>query len=168
MNLARRQCLRAGASMVLAPGVLQAEAARPGDLIEWPVIWLLDGNPWSAASWRGRPAVVVFWATWCAHCERHNAHVDRLHRTLAGRQLRIVGAAIDGDAAALRRYMDRHGYTFPVTLDAQALRSRLTTRRSVPLTCVIDADGRLKQIIPGEMSEADVLQLAALAAPGRT
>jgi len=168
MSLARRQCLLAGASMVLAPGLARAAAARPGEWIEWPEIRLLDNSTWSAASWQGLPAVVVFWATWCAYCERHNAHVDRLHRTLAGRPLRIVGAVIDGDAAALRRYMDRHGYAFPVTLDAQALRSRLTTRRSVPLTCVIDADGRLKQIIPGEMFEADVLQLAALAAPRKT
>jgi thiol-disulfide isomerase/thioredoxin len=168
MSLARRQCLLAGASMVLAPGLSHAAAARPGETIEWPEIRLLDGSTWSAASWQGLPAVVVFWATWCAYCERHNAHVDRLHRTLAGRPLRILGAAIDGDAVSLGRYMARRGFTFPVTFDAQALRSRLTTRRSVPVTCVIDADRRLKQVIPGEMSEADVLQLAALAVPGRT
>jgi thiol-disulfide isomerase/thioredoxin len=168
MSLARRQCLFAGASMVLAPGVSHAVAARPGERIEWPEIRLRDGSTWSAASWQGLPAVVVFWATWCPYCERHNAHVEGLHRTLAGRQLRILGAVIDGDAAGLGRYMARHGFTFPVTLDAQALRSRLTTRRSVPVTCVIDADSRLKQIIPGEMFEADVLQLAGLAAPGRT
>jgi thiol-disulfide isomerase/thioredoxin len=111
--------------------------------------------------------VVVFWATWCAYCERHNAHVDQLHRTLAGRPLRVLGAVIDGDPSSVRRYMTNHGYTFPVTLDAEPLRSRLTTRRSVPMTCVIDANGRLKQAIPGEMFESDVLELARLASTGR-
>ena len=50
-----------------------------------------------------------------------------------------------------------------MTLDAQPLRSRLTTRRMVPTTFVIAARGRLKQAIPGEMFEADVLELAGLA-----
>ena len=59
--------------------------------------------------------------------------------------------------------MARHGYAFPVTLDAEPLRSRLTARRRVPMTFAIDARGRLMQFIPGEMAEADVLELAGLA-----
>ena len=64
---------------------------------------------------------------------------------------------------AASRWPLRHGYAFPVTLDAEPLRSRLTARRTVPMTFVIDARGRLMQSIPGEMAEADVLELAGLA-----
>lgn len=168
-QLARRQCLLAGAAALAAalPIASPAAPARPGDLIDWPALDLLDGSTWAPSSWRDQPAVVVFWATWCAYCERHNAHLDKLYRSLAGRRLRIVGAAVDGHADSVRRYMADHGYAFPVTLDAEPLRSRLTARRMVPMTCTVDAAGRLKQVIPGEMSEADVLELAALAAPGK-
>ncbi len=166
-QLARRQCLVAAAAALAAlPIASPAATTRPGDTVDWPALELLDGTTWAPSSWPGMPAVVVFWATWCAFCERHNAHVDKLHRTLEGRRLRIVGAAVDGDAGSVRRYMTDHGYGFPVTLDAEPLRSRLTTRRMVPMTCTIDAAGRVKQVIPGEMSEADVLELAKLAAAG--
>jgi len=33
------------------------------------------------------------------------------------------------------------------------------------MTCLVDRRGRLAQAIPGEMAEADVLALAALARP---
>ena len=166
MNIARRQCLVAGLGAAM-PMASQAAAVPPGDSIDWPALQLLDGGLWAPSSWQGAAAVVVFWATWCAYCERHNAHIDKLHRTLAGRPLRIVGVAIDGDPVAVRRYMARHRYTFPVTLDAEPLRSRLTVRRTVPMTFLIDARGRLQQAIPGEMLEADVLELVSLASAGK-
>jgi hypothetical protein len=36
-------------------------------------------------------------------------------------------------------------------------------RRVIPLTITVDRQGRLREIIPGEMAEADVLALATLA-----
>lgn len=133
---------------------------EPPPAIEWPEIRLLDGGVLSPDSWHLQPSVVVFWATYCPFCQRHNAHVDRLHRESRGQPLRVLGVALDGDAASVRHYMARHHYTFPVALDGGDLRHRLTTRRVMPMTCLIDQQGRLLQAIPGEMSEADVLGLA--------
>lgn len=158
----RRQWLRAalgaGVSAVL-PQASLAAPLQPGDAVDWPALTLLEGSTVPPSAWQGSPAVVVFWATWCAYCRRHNAHIDKLYRGLAGRPLRVLGVAVDSDATGVREYMRANGFRFPVTLDAEPLRSRLTARRSVPMTCTIDARGRLKQTIPGEMFEADVLEL---------
>jgi hypothetical protein len=45
------------------------------------------------------------------------------------------------------------------------LRSQLTDRRVIPMTCLVDRNGRPGLCIPGEMAEADVLALAKLALP---
>jgi len=135
-----------------------ASDTRP--LITWPDIQLLDGGILSPASWHGQPAVVVFWATYCPFCKRHNAHVDKLHRASRSQSLRVLGVAIDGDADSVRRYMATNGYAFPVALDNGDLRRRLSLRRVIPMTCVIDRQSRLLQAIPGEMFEDDVLGLA--------
>ena len=166
MNPTRRRCIVASLGAAL-PWAAAAEPLRPGQTMEWPTVRLLDGSTLAPAAWQGMTAVVVFWASWCAYCKRHNAHIDKLHRSLAGRPVRILGVAIDNDEAAVRRYLAATGYQFPVTLDAQALRSRLTARRMVPMTCVVDAGGRFKQAIPGEMTEADVLGLALPAPAAR-
>ena len=44
------------------------------------------------------------------------------------------------------------------------LRQRLTSRRVVPMPCVLDRQGRLVQVLPGEMFEEDVMEFARLAA----
>lgn len=142
------------------PALAQAQSAEPGAPIDWPVISLLGGDKIDPVSWRGVPAVVVLWATHCPFCKRHNAHIEKLYRATQGRSLRVLGVALDTDAEAVRRYMAVNGYSFPVTLDGGVLRQRLTPRRVIPMTCVLDRLGRVVQAIPGEMAEDDVLGFA--------
>ncbi len=158
----RRTWLAAGVgvplqSFVQVPARAQTASVRP--VIEWPEITLLDGSVLSPASWQGLAGVIVFWATYCAYCKRHNAHVDKLHRAVQGQSLRVLGMALDTDAKAVRQYMAANHYGFPVAVDGARLRQRLTTRRVIPMTCLIDRQGQLLQAIPGEMFEDDVLDL---------
>ena len=157
----RRQVLLSGAALS-AVRIADAQTAAVAPAIEWPWIPLLDGSTLSPSSWQGLPAVVVFWATYCPYCQRHNAHVDRLYRATEGQPLRVLGVALDSPADAVRRYMAVNGYRFPVTLDDGTLRQRFTARRVIPMTCVLDRQGRLLQALAGEMSEDDVLGLAGL------
>ena len=155
----RRQLLLAGAVAPLAR-LADAQTTEAAPAIEWPEIHLLDGRTLSAGSWHGQSAVIVFWATYCPYCKRHNARVDKLHRATQGQALRVLGVALDGDSDAVRRYMAGNGYQFPVTMDDGTLRKRFTARRVIPMTFVLDRQGRLLQAIPGEMAEDDVLGLA--------
>lgn len=97
--------------------------------------------------------MIVFWATYCPYCKRHNARVDKLHKATQGQASRVLGAALDGDAEAVRRYMAGNGCQFPVTLDDGALRKRFTARRVIPMTSVLDRQGRLLEAIPGEAGD---------------
>ena len=146
----------------LVSGLTQAHSPKSGVPIDWPEISLLDGGKLDAASWRGQPAIVVFWATYCPYCKRHNAHIETLYRAMQGQALRVLGVALDTDEDAVRRYMAVNGYSFPVAMDGGILRQRLTSRRVIPMTCVLDRLGDLVQAIPGEMSGDDVLGFARL------
>ena len=154
----RRDCLAAGLGIASGSSALGAPAAV-GSVVDWPSLTLLDGSQVDPATWRAQASVLVFWATWCQYCKRHNAHIDKLYRATRGQSLRVLGVALDTDAQAVRRYMTASGYAFPVALDSVGLRARLTARRVIPMTIVSDRQGRLVQAIPGEMSEDDVLGL---------
>ena len=139
------------------------DAAAPAlpKAVDWPVVPLLDGDVIEPADWVGQVSVLEFWATWCPFCKRQNAHLDKLHRSLREQGLRVLAVSVDGDADKVGRYMQGNGYDFPVALDsASGLRARITTRRVIPLTCVIDRQGRLAQLVPGEMFEEDLFDLA--------
>lgn len=161
----RRRCLATLAAAAACAITAPAAAALPTALIEWPELDWISGEKAARSELSGVPVVVVFWATYCAFCKRHNAHLDKLYRAVDPRRLRVLSVAVDSDAAGVRQYMAANGYRFPVALDDGRLRTRFTDRRVIPMTCTLDRHGRPGLCIPGEMTEADVIGLAKLALP---
>ncbi len=154
---------RALLAMLPALGAGRHAAAAPaalGATVDWPTVHLLDGRRLDADALRDRAGVVVFFSTDCPYCRRHNQRLERLARASAGGPLRVLGAATDRDPDRVQAYLREQGLGFDVTLDAGPLRAALGERRIVPLTAVIDRRGRLRELIPGEMAEEDVLGLA--------
>jgi thiol-disulfide isomerase/thioredoxin len=149
------------AAAALAARPSSAAPAAPGEPVRWPEVTLLDGARWTPAPERAK--VVVFWSVSCPFCKRHNAHIDKLHRAAGDGGPQVLTVVRDRDAAAVRRYLATNGYAFPVTLDQDALSAALVSRRIIPLTMLIDRQGRLKQAVPGEMFEEDVMELLRLA-----
>jgi thiol-disulfide isomerase/thioredoxin len=158
VNPTRRTLIAALAAC--AAGARAAPAA-PGAAVRWPEVTLLDGGRWTPAP--GRAQVVVFWSVTCPFCKRHNAHVDKLHRAAAAGGPQVLTVSRDRDAAAVQRYLAANSYAFPVTLAHEPMSAALAARRIIPLTVLVDAQGRLKQAIPGEMFEEDVMELLKLA-----
>ena len=150
--------------LVSATPLVRAQGAGDAAPFEWPEIVLLDGTVWRPESWRDRAAVVVLWATWCPFCHGHNPHVEKLWQAVRGGPMRVLGVSIDRDPELVRRHVRERGYTFPITLDATPLAAALSRRNLIPLTVTVDRRGLLRQVIPGEMFEEDVMELLGLAA----
>jgi len=156
---------RRGVLSALALGALYATSTAalpqgqkpPGKLVNWPEVTLLDGSRWGPAQAQGKTVIVVFWSTTCPFCLRHNAHIDKLRRAAAGRPLEILTVARDKDPTAVTAYLARHGYGFQVTMEQGPLSAALSSRKVIPLTLLVDRQGRLGQEIPGEMFEEDVM-----------
>lgn len=165
LALTRRRLLAAAGAGLVA-GRAEARPQASGTPFVWPDLVLADGLVLPATAWHDTAAVVVFWATWCGFCRRHNARMEGLHQASQGLALRVLGVCIDADADAARRYMQQHGFHFPVLAEQAALRGRFTDREIIPTTGLIDRRGLLRQVIPGEMAQADVMALAALARAG--
>ena len=146
-----------------------AAPAQPGQPVQWPAVThLLDGKSLSATELQARPAVVVFWTTTCPFCRRHNQHLEKLHRAAlaAGSPLRVLAVARETNAATVRRYAQTQGYSFDITLEHQPLAAALSERKVIPLTVCVDRNGRLQQVLPGEMFEEDVMEFLPLAHKG--
>ncbi len=155
----------AAAAALSVPWVRPARAApaQPGERVAWPDVPLLDGGRFGAGQAAGRAMVVVFWSTTCPFCRAHNKHVQKLHQAAQGRPLTVLGVARETRADEVRAYARAQGYGFPITTATAPMAEALSTRRLIPLTVTVDRQGRLKQVIPGEMLEEDVLELLALA-----
>ena len=162
-----RRPFLAALALAAMPLAGRAAPAQKGERVTWPTVTLLDGRSLAAAHWQDRVAVVVFWSTTCPFCRRHNQHVEKLHRAAreAGLPLAVLGVARDRDTATVRRYAQAQGYSFDITQDAAPLAAAMAPRNLIPQTAVIGRDGRLQQLLPGEMFEEDLLELLDLARP---
>lgn len=164
-QLDRRRSLAALAGIALGAAAWRPLLAAPGAAREpviWPQVKLIDGRAWSAAQADAKAVVAVFWSTTCAFCRRHNAHVEKLRQAAAGQPLEPITIARENDPQAVQGTLARHGWGFAVTLDSAPMAAALSACKLSPLTITVDRRGRLKQVIPGEMTEDDVLDLLKL------
>ena len=123
----RRRLILAGAGALAAVGGaglawwrLQPHAPAPGALAEVGGLWSRtfetpEGGRLAMESFRGKPLLINFWATWCPPCVEELPLLDRFYRENSGKGFQVVGIAID-QAAAVRAFLARMPLGFPVAL----------------------------------------------------
>jgi peroxiredoxin len=109
-----------------------------------------EGGPLSLASFRGQVVVVNFWATWCPPCVAEMPSLERLHRALSREGLVVLGVSADEDEAALARFVEKAGITFPILRDPGGVVASGAYRTTgYPETFVIDGAGVVRETYVG-------------------
>ncbi len=131
---------------------------------EVPALMLerVDGQVVALNALRGKAALVNFWATWCSPCRRELPLLDDLARTAALQALEIIAISIDqaGRSAVepfLKRLKITHLRPFldPLGQIASPAGSNASTPFvlwGMPISYIIDRQGRLAGYITGEVS----------------
>jgi thiol-disulfide isomerase/thioredoxin len=100
-----------------------------------------------------RPALVVFWASWCPPCAREAPALERFSQSPGGRG-RIVGVDWnDPSLSGARSFIRRYSLTFPNLRDAEGIVGSAYRLAGLPTTFVIDARGRIRTVLTGPQSE---------------
>src|SRR5712692_9104225 len=123
----------------------------------------LDGNPASLADFKGKPAVVNLWATWCQPCLKEMPSLERLQSELAGK-LTVAAVSEDrGGAKLVAPFVAAMGLKkLTIYLDPKADLGHAVNVRGLPTSIVIDAAGRIVGRVEGAAEWDSAKMLAVL------
>lgn len=117
---------------------------------------LIDGTSLSMAALRGRPALVVFWATTCKTCLHEVPYLNALFREYGTRDVAVVAVAMPYDPPArVYEFARKLPIDYPVALDIDATITRAFGNvRTTPTAWLIGPDGRVAWKNTGPLASA--------------
>jgi peroxiredoxin len=127
-------------------GVATASAASTGDK-EWVDFTLPDagGREVSLGPFIGKkPVLLVFWATWCPHCNESVPVINRMHtEPPTNGKLQILALDFMESREKVSAFISSKKVTFPVLLDRSGSVARKYRVVGIPTYILIDRDGRV-------------------------
>lgn len=102
-----------------------------------------------------RPALVVFWASWCGPCAKEAPALERFSESPQGRG-RIVGVDWSDALSGARSFVKRYAWSFPNVRDGEGTVGNAYRLTGLPTTFVVDGDGRIRAVLRGPQSGASL------------
>jgi thiol-disulfide isomerase/thioredoxin len=103
----------------------------------------MDGHDVRLASFRGRPMIINFWATWCGPCRQEIPQFVELVDKYKDKGFTVLGISIDDEPADLRAFALAFKINYPVLVgkDHDDLQEAYEAAEGVPISWFIRKDG---------------------------
>ena len=139
-------------SLVGASGA-RADSRQFGDL----ALTNLEGEKVSLGDLRGNVVVLNFWATWCKPCVEEMPLLARMAERFHARGLQLVAASVDEaeNRETVERFAGRMPKGMVVWIGATlADMQRLGVGESLPVTVLLDREGRVARVHRGAIEDS--------------
>ncbi len=110
----------------------------------------IDGRVVRLSDYRGKVVLINFWATWCPPCRAEMPDLVRLQDEHGKQGLQIIGITYPPERRTrVRRFARSLKVNYPIVLGTRQFKARFSSDETLPLTVVIDRDGKVSDIISG-------------------
>jgi cytochrome c biogenesis protein CcmG/thiol:disulfide interchange protein DsbE len=153
------------ATLLLASSLVSAEQrfAAPGFTLQ-----SLTADAVSLSDYQGKVVLLNFWATWCMPCRQEMPGMERLWKKYQDQGLVSLAVSTDeGSPARVQSFVKKLKLSFPVALDPDSKASDLYQVSGLPVSFLIDQQGRIAAKITGSenwMSEKSIARIENLLA----
>lgn len=109
------------------------------------------------AGLRGRPMVINLWAQWCPPCREESPYLRQYAKASKGKVL-LLGLNSDDPRPELAvEFASLVGWTYPQLVDADKRLNEKITMPGLPLTILVNADGKVVYTVVGKLQSYDQL-----------
>ena len=112
----------------------------------------------------GMPVVVNVWASWCAPCRTEMPVLQAASQTYASRAV-IFGVASNDSHEAAQAFLQELGISYPNAFDSRGEIQAVLEVSAYPSTYIFGADGTLRAVVVGGISEQRLAGLIEDALP---
>ncbi len=109
----------------------------------------LDGRTVRLSELRGQIVLLNFWATWCGPCRAEIPEFNAMQREHAAQGLKIVGVSSSDTPDDVKRFQNEIKQEYTVTLASDDVPNKFGNGPGLPVTIIIDREGRIRQRIVG-------------------
>jgi thiol-disulfide isomerase/thioredoxin len=127
----------------------KAAELRIGEPLREATLRGLNGPPTTLSELRGKPLIINVWASWCGPCREEMASLDRLAWLDIGRSFRIIGISTDDDPGQALAWLKASNATINQYIDTRLQMENMLGASRLPLTVLVDAQGRVREKIYG-------------------
>jgi len=136
-----------------------------------PALWAASfespgGAQLALQSFRGKPLLLNFWATWCPPCVEEMPLIDAFFRQNSTRQWQVLGLAID-QPSKVREFLKKTPVSYPIGLaglgGTELSKALGNETGGLPFTLAIGPGGDVLERRMGRLSQPDLGRLAQLA-----
>ena len=115
----------------------------------------MSGKDVSLSSFKGKPVVLNFWATWCPYCRQERPHLKLLYEEYKDNDLIIIALSIDKSSKTVRRFLEQNPAPYIVLTDPEGMAAAMYNVMGYPTTYLINRRGKISQKFVGPMEWTD-------------
>jgi peroxiredoxin len=157
-----RVLCRAGAATALAVALVLVAGCDRSPLLVAPgapapaftLPRLAGGTAEFPAEYRGRVVAIRFWADWCPYCGPEMTALEPIYGQLRERGLAYLAVNVMQPRAQVERFVREVGVSADVLLDGEGATTRAYGVMALPVTVLVDREGRVRSRIVGESTAA--------------
>lgn len=116
----------------------------------------LNGEVHRLSDYKGQGVFLNFWGTWCKPCVKEMPAMDRQYEVFKDKGVQILAVNIAQSDFEVQRFADQYGLNFPIVIDKTKSVMEAYNINPLPTTLLINPDGKIEQILRGEMTEQDI------------
>ena len=109
----------------------------------------LNGPPKRLSEFRGKPLIINVWASWCGPCRAEMASLERLAWRDESDYFNVIGISTDDSPDQARSALTVLHATLAHFIDSELRLEHMLGASRLPLTVLVDADGRVIMKIYG-------------------
>ncbi|PGT79576.1 thiol-disulfide oxidoreductase ResA [Bacillus sp. AFS040349] len=127
-----------------------------GDIAPDFQLQTLDGETVRLSDYKGQGVFLNFWATYCPPCKEEMPYMQNQYEEFKDKGVTILAIDVGEPKLTVEKFVKRHGLTFPILLDQNEDVLDSYGVGPIPVTFLIDKDGKVVDRITAGLTEEDI------------